>query len=54
VYRRNELLCGPGDPMASIIIDEQSFVFTMQFAKEKNIWPRPVPTVTPPPARILA
>ena len=49
VYRRGELLCGPGDPMASIIIDEQSFVFTMQFAKEKNIWPRPVPTTTPPP-----
>lgn len=46
VYRRGELLCGPGDPMASIIIDEQSFVFTMQFAKEKGIWPRPVP----PPA----
>jgi hypothetical protein len=49
VYRRGELLCGPGDPMASIIIDEQSFVFTMQFAKEKNIWPRPVPTATPQP-----
>jgi hypothetical protein len=43
VYRRGELLCGPGDPMASIIVDEQSFVFTMQFAKEKNIWPRPAP-----------
>lgn len=43
VYRRAELLCGPGDPMASVIIDEQSFLFTMQFAKEKNIWPRPVP-----------
>ena len=48
VYRRGDLLCGPGDPMASIVIDEQSFVFTMQFAKEKNIWPRPVPTATPP------
>ena len=47
VYRRGELLCGPGDPMASIVIDEQSFVFTMQFAKEKTIWPRPAPT---PPA----
>lgn len=43
VYRRGDLLCGPGDPMASIIIDEQSFVFTMQFAKEKGIWPRPEP-----------
>ena len=47
VYRRGELLCGPGDPIASIVIDEQSFVFTMQFAKEKTIWPRPAPT---PPA----
>ena len=48
VYRRGELLCGPGDPMASIIIDEQSFVFTMQFAKEKGIWPRPAPTPPTP------
>ncbi|MBP8258762.1 MAG: ATP-binding protein [Verrucomicrobia bacterium] len=48
VYRRGELLCGPGDPMASIIIDEQSFVFTMQFAKEKSIWPRPAPTPSTP------
>ena len=48
VYRRGELLCGPGDPMASIIIDEQSFVFTMLFAKEKGIWPRPAPTPTTP------
>ena len=50
VYRRGELLCGPGDPMASIIIDEQSFVFTMQFAKEKAIWPRPAPAPTTPTA----
>jgi len=49
VYRRGELLCGPGDPMASIIIDEQSFVFTMQFAKEKGIWPRPAPSLKPDP-----
>jgi len=48
VYRRGELLCGPGDPMASIIIDEQSFVFTMQFAKEKGVWPRPAPTQPSP------
>jgi hypothetical protein len=48
VYRSGELLCGPGDPMPSIKIDEQSFVFTMQFAKEKSIWPRPVSPQTPP------
>jgi hypothetical protein len=47
VYRRGELLCGPGDPMASIRIDEESFVFTMHFAKEKGIWPRLAP---PPPS----
>lgn len=47
VYRRGELLCGPGDPMASIVIDEQSFIFTMQFAKEKAIWPRPIPAAPP-------
>jgi hypothetical protein len=52
VHRRGELLCGPGDPMASIIIDEQSFVFTMQFAKEKGIWPRPAPTPTLKPSEI--
>jgi hypothetical protein len=48
VYRRGELLCGPGDPLASIVMDEQSFVFTMAFAKEKGIWPRPA--AVPPPA----
>ncbi|MCB1127140.1 MAG: hypothetical protein KDM81_11620, partial [Verrucomicrobiae bacterium] len=47
VYRRDDLLCGPGDPMASILVDEQSFVLTMQFAKEKGIWPRPAPQPTP-------
>ncbi len=50
VYRRGDLLCGPGDPMASIIIDEQSFVFTMQFAKEKTVWPRPTPPPATPPS----
>jgi hypothetical protein len=43
VYRSGELLCGPGDPLPSIKIDEQSFVFTNQFAKDKGIWPRPAP-----------
>lgn len=47
VYRRGDLLCGPGDPMASIAIDEQSFVFTMQFARDKGIWPR---AATVPPS----
>ena len=43
VYRRGELLFGPGDPSANIVIDEQSVVFTMAFAKNAGIWPRPTP-----------
>jgi hypothetical protein len=43
VYRRGELLYGPGDPHTSIAIDEQATVFTMAYAKEHGIWPRPKP-----------
>ena len=43
VYRRGELLYGPGDPAASIEIDEQSVVFTMPYARNTGIWPRPKP-----------
>ena len=41
VYRRGELLFGPGDPSASIEIDEQALVFTMAYARNAGIWPRP-------------
>ena len=40
VYRRGDLLFGPGDPSAGIAIDEQSVVFTMAYAKNADIWPR--------------
>ena len=40
VYRRGDLLYGPGDPSASIVIDEQSVIFTMPHAREAGIWPR--------------
>ena len=43
VYRRSELLFGPGDPSASVAIDEQSVVFTMAYARNTGIWPRPKP-----------
>jgi hypothetical protein len=43
VYQRGELLYGPGDPITSIAVDEQAVVFTMAYAKEHGIWPRPVP-----------
>lgn len=41
VYQRGDLLYGPGDPLATIMVDEQSFVFTMRQAKANGIWPRP-------------
>jgi hypothetical protein len=50
VYRRGDLLYGPGDPQASIMVDEQSTIFTMAFARERGIWPRPSPKPEPPPA----
>ncbi len=40
VYRRGDLVYGPGDPSASIVIDEQSVIFTMAHAREARIWPR--------------
>ena len=40
VYRRGELLCGPGDPAVSILIDEQALVLTMAYARNRGIWPR--------------
>ena len=43
VYQRGELLYGPGDPPASIMIDEQAIVFTMAYAKTMGIWPRSDP-----------
>ena len=43
VYRRGDLLFGPGEPHASIVIDEQSVIFTMTYARNTGIWPRPSP-----------
>ena len=48
VYQRDELLLGPGDPSASIMIDEQSMVFTVGYAKNAGIWPRPKPGESEP------
>lgn len=46
VYQRGELLVGPGDPDAVIQIDEQSFVYTLKYANEQGLWPRPKPAST--------
>ena len=49
VYRRGDLLYGPGDPQAHIAIDEQSHIFTMAYAKSQGIWPRPEESGPAPP-----
>lgn len=40
VYVRSDLVYGPGDPAAEIVIDEQASVLTMEFARNKRVWPR--------------
>ncbi len=54
VYKRGDLLAGPGDPMPSINIDEETTIFTMDFAKTKGIWPRPAPTPASQPASAVS
>lgn len=49
IYKRGDLLAGPGDPMPSINIDEETTIFTIDFAKTKGVWPRPVATPVPSP-----
>ena len=41
VYQRGDLLFGPGDPPASVRIDEQAVVLTMAYARNTRVWPRP-------------
>ena len=41
LYKRGDLIAGPGDPIPSIQVDEQSFVYTVEFAKTQGLWPRP-------------
>jgi hypothetical protein len=48
VYQSGDLLYGQGDPPAEIRLDAQSFVFTMAYAKDQGLWPRPQPTSSGP------
>jgi len=41
IYREGDLVWGHGDPNPSIRISENSFVHTLENAKEKKLWPRP-------------
>lgn len=40
LYKRNDLVAGPGDPIPTVEIDEQSFVYTVDYAKLQGLWPR--------------
>ncbi len=43
VYRRGDLLFGPGEPTTETVVDGDSTVCTVQYAKNIGIWPRPAP-----------
>ena len=50
VYRRGDFLFGPDDPAdAKIVVDGESTVSTVQYAKNIGIWPRPAPKPEPEP-----
>lgn len=48
IYRFRDLVFGPGDPYTHIAIEPDAFVFTMTYAREHGIWPRPQPVATVP------
>lgn len=50
VYKRGDLMFGPGEPSVEICIDEQALVMTMAYAKKKGVWPRPEPPGPSPPS----
>ncbi len=52
VYRYRDLLYGQGDPIPHITISDDAFVFTMTYAREQGIWPRPKPAAAEPPPRL--
>ena len=49
IYQSGDLLAGQGDPFCEVRVDEQSIVFTMPYAKEQGLWPRPAPKPESPP-----
>jgi hypothetical protein len=48
VYRSGDLIWGKGQPGASIKIDENSYVYTAEYADDNDIWPPKAPA-TPSP-----
>ena len=48
VYQSGDLIWAQGMPYAEMKIDENSMVYTSEFARENDIWPKPEPPPTPP------
>ena len=40
IYQKGDLVAGAGDPMPSISIDEETNIYTIDFARSKRLWPR--------------
>ena len=47
IYRRGDFLCGPGEPLRTISVDDESSILTMEYARNAGIWPRPAPPAEP-------
>jgi hypothetical protein len=47
VYRRGELIFAQGTPWAEIHLDENSLLYTADYAREYHIWPKPPVAVQP-------
>ncbi|MCP9861398.1 ATP-binding protein, partial [Cyanobium sp. Cruz-8H5] len=52
VYKQGELVWGKGDPMPSITISDNAFVYTLAEANRAGLWPRP-PKPEPEPSKPL-
>jgi hypothetical protein len=48
VYQSGDLIWAQGLPPAAIKIDEQSYIMTAAYARDRQIWPKPQPKPTPP------
>jgi hypothetical protein len=44
IYKSGDLIWAKGQPDATVKIDEQSYIYTAQYAREHEIWPKPEPT----------
>lgn len=48
VYRSGDLIWGKGQPGATIKLDENSYVYTAEYAHDNDIWPPKTPVIPQP------